>query len=45
MATGKEVEGNNVTSELKIPNYSQTRPTIFVVSHFLSANVSPLNGG
>jgi len=26
MATGKEIEENNVTSELRIPNYSQTRP-------------------
>ena len=26
MATGKEIEGNDDTSELRIPNYSQTRP-------------------
>ena len=25
MATGKEIEGNDDTSELRIPNYSQTR--------------------
>ena len=26
MATGKEIEGNDDTSELRILNYSQTRP-------------------
>ena len=33
MATGKEVEENNVTSELRIPNYSQTRPNPTTIDH------------